>query len=52
MCFCFTLTILFMHTMFTLKQTLFIKRYRTHYKVWSDLDTFGSDSIFVKNIYA
>jgi len=25
--------------------------YRTHYKILSDLDTFGSDSIFVKNVY-
>jgi len=22
------------------------KRYRTHYKIQSDLDTFGSDSVF------
>jgi len=27
------------------------KRYRTHYKIWGDLDTFGSDSIFVKNVF-
>jgi len=27
-------------------ETIFNKRYRTHYKIFSDLDTFGSDSVF------
>jgi len=27
------------------------KRYKTYYKLWSDLDTFGSDSIFVQNVF-
>ena len=29
-----------------LKKTLFNKRGRTHYKIWIDLDTCGSDSVF------
>ena len=36
---------------FLIKTTLSNKRYRTHYKILSDLDTFGSDSIFVKNFF-
>jgi len=27
------------------------KRYITHYKLLSDLDTVGFDSIFAKNVY-
>jgi len=34
-----------------IRTTIFNKRYRTHYKILIDLDTFGSDSVFVKNIY-
>jgi len=34
-----------------IKTTMSNKRYRTHYKIYSDLDTFGSDSIFVKNVF-
>ena len=34
-----------------IKTTMSNKRYRTHYKMQSDLDTFGSDSIFVKNVF-
>jgi len=33
-----------------IKTKLFIKRYRTHYRL-SDLDTFGTDSIFVNYVY-
>ena len=34
-----------------IKTTLSYKRYRFHYKISSDLDTFGSDSISVKNVF-
>ena len=34
-----------------IKTTMSNKRYWTHYKIWGDLDTFGSDSIFVKNVF-
>ena len=34
-----------------IRTTMSNKRYRTHYKIWSDLHTFGSDSISVKNIF-
>ena len=34
-----------------IKTTMSNKRYRAHYKIYSDLDTFGSDSIFVKNVF-
>ena len=34
-----------------IKTTMSNKRYRTHYKIQIDLDTFGSDSIFVKNVF-
>ena len=33
-----------------IKTTMSNKRYRTHYKMKSDLDTFDSDSILVKNV--
>ena len=33
-----------------IKTTIFNKRYRIH-KIKSDLDTFSSERIFVKNIY-
>ena len=33
---------------FLIKSTMSNKRYRTHYKIESDLDTFGSDSIHVR----
>jgi len=32
-CFCFTLTVLFMHTMLAYKTTIFNKSYRTYYKI-------------------
>ena len=34
-----------------IKTTLSDKRYRIYYKILSDLDTFGSDSIFIKNVF-
>ena len=34
-----------------IKTTMSYKRYKTHYKIKSDLDTFGSDSIFAKNVF-
>ena len=34
-----------------IKTTMSNKRYRTHYKLKSDLDTLGCDSIFVKNVF-
>ena len=41
-------TIYAYHVLFLKKTTtLFTKRYRTHFKIYSDLDTFDSDSIFV-----
>ena len=33
------------------KTTMSDKRYITHYKLLSDLDTVGFDSIFAKNVY-
>ena len=34
-----------------IKTTMSNKIYRTHYKIYNDLDTLGSDSIFVKNVF-
>jgi len=34
-----------------IKTTMSNKRYRTHYTIKSDLDTFGSDGNFVKNVF-
>ena len=34
-----------------IKTSMANERYRSHYKILSDLDTFGSDSSFVKNVF-
>jgi len=34
-----------------IKTTMSNKRYRTHYKIKSDLDTVCFDSIFIKNVF-
>jgi len=40
---------LYAHHVF-IKTTMSNKRYRTHYKIHSDWDSLGSDSIYVKNV--